>query len=112
MKFLKNKNTGVIFTWTERLAEKAGMVPYSFPEKDGAPETEGKEALDLSEKDNLEKDWVKQTFGKHLSRVTKEEIEKYAWSIGLEIDSNQSKGDMITAVMAGGNDGDFSSISS
>lgn len=31
MKFLKNRNTGVVFIWTEFLSKNDDMVPYEAP---------------------------------------------------------------------------------
>jgi hypothetical protein len=40
MKFLKNRNTGVVFIWTEFLSKNDDMVPYEAPAAQPAPAPE------------------------------------------------------------------------
>ena len=37
MKFLKNRNTGVVFIWTEVLSKNDDMVPWEAPAAKTAP---------------------------------------------------------------------------
>jgi hypothetical protein len=95
MKHLINKKTGVVFTWTEALAEHKDMVLYDFKKKKPVSEIPlvketqaGKEA-EKERAAGLVKEW----FGKDVSKVTKEDLALYAMDqFQVEIPDNSKLG--------------------
>lgn len=81
MKHLINKKTGVVFTWTEALAEHKDMVLYDFKKKKPVSEIPVEKQIDLVDKE-AEKEraagLVKEWFGRDVSKVTKEDLAIYA----------------------------------
>jgi hypothetical protein len=96
MKHLINKKTGVVFTWTEALAEHKDMVLYDFKKKKPVSQVPVREVEQAAETNSVEIEdekeraagLVKEWFDKDVSKVTKEDLAQYAMDkFGVEIEA-------------------------
>lgn len=112
MKHLINKKTGVVFTWTDVLANHKDMVPHVLGEKRepeaSVPEPSPEPKKPMSELDAEKEhaaDLVKEWFGRDVARVTIADLIAYAKDKhGVEL-TGDSKLKLVQEIEGLGNDG-------
>jgi hypothetical protein len=87
MEFLKQDWSGRVYVKTDVLAQRKDMEPYEWP---GAPPMEDAPDAETQEV------FCKRVFGRHISRVTKKDIE--VWT-GVDMDLRKSKGSLLRQAM-------------
>lgn len=86
IEYLKQTTSGMIYIKTPAYAAREDMVPYPPEEPPRPPD-----ALAQDTADTTIEEWVKEVFGKALSRVSKEEIEEAAVTLGGDLDKRKPK---------------------